>query len=69
MSAPTDELDALVARLQDGAARLREAALAPQDAAALVDACAQLAGQASAELERLARAAASEPAPAQDQLL
>jgi len=62
-------LERLVARLEETAARLRAGDLAPEEAAALVDACAQTAGQASGELERLARAAASEPAPGQDQLV
>ena len=38
-------------------------------AATLVEDCSALASQASAELERLARAAAHEPLPGQDSLL
>ena len=64
-----DELDRLVARLESAAARLREGGLEPEAAAQVVEECAQTAAQASAELERLARAAASEPAPGQDQLV
>ncbi len=46
------------------------AATSSTDAAAgLVEDCAALAGQASAELERMARATAAEPIPGQDTLL
>ena len=62
-------LGRLVARLEEAAGRLRGGALSPETAAELVEQCAQTAAQASAELERLARAAASEPAPGQDRLL
>ncbi len=62
-------LGRLVARLEEGAERLRRGELSPEVAAELVEQCAQTAAQASAELERLARAAASEPAPGLDQLV
>lgn len=65
----TDALERLVGRLEDVAARLRTDDLDPEAAAALVDEAAQAASNASAELERMARAAASEPLPGQDQLL
>jgi hypothetical protein len=65
----TDALERLVAHLEDVAARLRAGDLDPEEAARLVDDCAQGASNASAELERLARASASEPLPGQDQLL
>lgn len=62
-------LERLVARLEAAAGRLRDGGLSPEQAAEVVEQCAQSAAQASSELERLARAAASEPAPRQDQLL
>ncbi len=65
----TAALERLVAGLEEAAGRLREGDLSPEAAAELVEQCAQTAAQASAELERLARSAASEPAPGQDQLL
>jgi len=63
------QLDGLVRRLEGAAAQLRSGELEPEAAARLVDDCAATASQASAELERLARSAASEPAPGQDQLV
>lgn len=65
----TAALERLVAHLEDVAARLRGGDLDAEAAARLVDDCAQVASNASAELERLARVAASEPLPGQDQLL
>ncbi|WP_354697437.1 hypothetical protein DSM112329_03064 [Paraconexibacter sp. AEG42_29] len=65
----TAALERLTAYLEDIAARLRSGDLEPDAAAKLVDECAQVASNASAELERLARVAASEPLPGQDQLL
>jgi hypothetical protein len=62
-------LDELVARLDRAAEQLRSGDLSPDAAATLVEDCAALASQASAELERLARAAAHEPLPGQDSLL
>ena len=61
----TTELDGLVVRLERAAEQLRTGDLSPDAAASLVEECASLASQASAELERLARA----PAPGQDTLL
>ena len=65
----TTTLDALVARLDRAADQLRTGELSPDAAASLVEDCAALAGQASAELERLARASTAEPLPGQDSLL
>ena len=62
-------LDDLVARLDRAAEQLRSGDLSPDAAATLVEDCAALASQASAELERLSRAAAHEPLPGQDSLL
>jgi hypothetical protein len=66
----TTTLDTLVERLERAAEQLRTGDLSPDAAAGLVEDCAALASQASAELERMARAAASdEPIPGQDTLL
>jgi hypothetical protein len=65
----TTTLDALVQRLERAAEQLRSGDLSPDAAAGLVEDCAGLAGQASSELERMARAAAHEPLPGQDSLL
>ncbi len=56
-----DPLQDLTARLEQAAARLRDAELEPQEAAGLVEECARLAGEAAAELDRRARAAADDP--------
>jgi len=65
----TTTLDALVERLERAAEQLRTGDLSPDAAAGLVEDCAALASQASAELERMARASAQDPAPGQDSLL
>lgn len=65
----TTRLDELVARLERASEQLRAGELGPDAAASLVEECAALAGQASAELERLTREGAAEPAPGQDRLL
>jgi hypothetical protein len=65
-------LDDLVDRLERAAEQLRSGELSQDAAAGLVEDCAALAGEASAELERQARAAATEavaPPPGQDSLL
>ena len=65
----TTTLDTLVERLERAAEQLRTGDLSPDAAAGLVEVCAALASQASAELERMARASVQEPAPGQDSLL
>jgi hypothetical protein len=65
----TTALDDLVSRLERAAEQLRSGDLSADAAAGLVEDCAALAGQASAELERMVRASASEPIPGQDSLL
>ena len=65
----TTTLDTLVGQMERAAEQLRSGDLSPDAAATLVEDCASLASQASAELERMARAAASEPVPGQDRLL
>jgi hypothetical protein len=59
-------LDAITGALEEAATRLRSGELESDEAAALVERCAQLAADAGAELERQARAASdwpSEPEP------
>jgi len=65
----TTTLDTLVERLDRAAEQLRTGDLSPDAAAGLVEDCAALASQASAELERMARASVAEPMPGQDSLL
>lgn len=65
----SDAIDDLIARLERAAEQLRSGELSPDAAATLVEDCAALATQASAELERRARAEVPEPAPGQDSLL
>jgi len=65
----TSTLDALVERLDRAAEQLRTGDLSADAAAGLVEDCAALASQASAELERMARASVSEPLPGQHTLL
>lgn len=66
---PNDTLDELITRLESAAAQLRSGELSPDVAATLVEDCAALATQASAELERRARAELSFEHPGQDRLL
>jgi hypothetical protein len=65
----TSTLDALVQRLDRAAEQLRTGDLSSDAAAGLVEDCAALASQASAELERMARASVHDPLPGQDTLL
>jgi hypothetical protein len=65
----TTTLDTLVERLERAAEQLRSGDLSPDAAAGLVEDCAAMASQASAELERMARASVPEPPPGQDSLL
>jgi hypothetical protein len=57
-------LDRIVDRLERAAAELRAGEIEPERAAALVDECARLAGEAGAELDREVRAADAGPGPA-----
>jgi hypothetical protein len=59
-----EALDRIVERLERTAAELGSGAIAPERAAALVDECARLAGEAGAELDREVRAADAGPGPA-----
>ena len=67
MSTPENQLDALIGRLERAGEQLRSGELSADAAATLVEECAALAGEASAELERRARV--EEPAGAQGSLL
>ncbi len=62
-------LDDLVERLERAAEQLRSGDLSADAAATVVEDCAALASQASAELERRAREAGRDPLPGQDSLL
>ena len=64
------DLEDLVTELEHTAARLRQGDLDREDAAALVERCAELANRIGGQLEREARGAASGEGPsAQEQLL
>lgn len=65
----TEQLDDLIARLERAAEQLRSGEISVDAAASLVEDCAAIATEASAELERRARAAASAPPPGQDSLI
>jgi hypothetical protein len=69
VSAPEDNLDALIDRLGRAAEQLRSGELSADAAATLVEECAALAGEASVELERRARAGVEEPSSTQGSLL
>ena len=58
---PSEQLDRLTERLERAAAELRAGSLAPDRAAAVVDECARLAGEASVELDRHVRAGEADP--------
>jgi hypothetical protein len=58
----TDPLIELRARLEDASERLRSGHLEPEEAVALLEECARLAGEASAQVDQRARAAV-EPLP------
>lgn len=65
----TTTLEGLVSALDRAAAALRAGDLDAEAAAKLVESCAQTAGDAAAELDRLLRAATQDPIPGQDSLL
>ena len=69
MSAAETDLDALIDRLQRAGDQLRSGELSPDAAATLVEDCAAIATEVSAELERRARASAEQSASAQGSLL
>ena len=61
---PASALDASIAELEEAAERLRAGDLGPDEAAELVERCAELAARCGGELESASRAAAAEPPPA-----
>lgn len=66
--ADTAELDRLIVRLERAADGLRSGEVSPEAAATLVEETAVVASEASAELERLARAGAADEPPDQGRL-
>jgi len=64
-----ENLEDLITRLERAAEQLRSGELSADAAATMVEDCAALATQAAAELEQLARAEVTAPAPGQDSLL
>ena len=61
---PPEPLERLIERLEHAALTLRSGELSADRAAALVEECARIAGEAGAELDRQVRAADAAPAPA-----
>ena len=64
-----ENLENLIERLERAAEQLRSGELSSDAAATLVEDCAALATQASAELEQLTHAEVAAPPPGQDSLL
>ena len=62
-------IEELVAELEQTAARLRDGALGQDEAAELVERCADLANRVGSQLEGEARSAAAGDQPGQEQLL
>ena len=62
-------LDEAIAELQQAAERLRAGEIDGDEAAALVERCADLAAEIGQALEREAREARAEPLPGQEKLL
>ena len=65
----TDKLDGLVAELEAAAAGLRSGELGSDEAAELVERCAQLAVRIGGELDSESRAASEAGDPGQERLL
>ncbi|MEA2398372.1 MAG: hypothetical protein QOK25_1928 [Thermoleophilaceae bacterium] len=63
------ELDAAIAELERAAVRLRAEEIEPEEAAELVERCAQLAAEVGGELDRQAAASSHEAPPDQETLL
>jgi hypothetical protein len=68
-SVTRDELDAQVAELERAAARLRTEEMEPEEAAELVERCAELAASVGSALDREADAQAGGADPGQERLL
>jgi hypothetical protein len=62
-------IDELISALEQAALQLRGGELEPEAAAAVVEDCARLANELSAELDREARAAGEAELPGQEPLL
>lgn len=62
-------LDALVNELEQTALRLRSGELEPDDAAAAVERCAELASRLGGELDAQSRSASAHEPPGQEKLL
>ena len=65
----TRRLTQISQRLEDAAGQLRAGGLDSDEATRLAGECAELASQAAAELERLARAVPRDAGPGQEELL
>lgn len=65
----TEQLEELISRLERAAEQLRSGEISEDVAAGLVEDCAAIAAQASAELEQRAREIPAPPPPGQDSLL
>ena len=66
----TSEIDSLIRELEHASGRLRSGEMGPDEAAALVERCAELAARVGTELDRAAREADREPpGDGQEQLL
>ena len=66
----SEEIDTLIRELDEASARLRAGEMQAEDAAALVERCAELAAKVGAELDRAAREADRDaPADGQERLL
>jgi hypothetical protein len=63
------EIESIARELEDAAARLREEGIDADEAADLVERCAELASRAGQELEREARATPAGQQPGQETLL
>jgi signal transduction histidine kinase len=63
------ELDRMIAELREAADRLRSGEVEGDEAAALVERCADLAGEIGSEVDRRARAAEAQAPPGQETLL
>jgi hypothetical protein len=63
------ELESLIRELEDAATRLRAGDIDGDEAARLVERCADVAAELDAQLDRQARAARAEGAPGQEKLL
>ena len=63
------ELESIARELEQAAARLRDEGVDPDEAADLVERCAELATRAGQELEREARATPAGEQPGQETLL